>query len=233
MKRATVLIASVLLAANSFPVSAADAPAAKLVPKDIPPAAISEMVDLYTSFCLNAFPDRAAIERLAAAKAATALTREQNAAYVNENPARGWSFRTPNALYALTIVDAPDASCTLRRITPGGITTIEPYLAAQQAYAARKKGTLVKAGLQSAAPRQTNARNRSRSRQQTQLSSGPRTTAVQYLMYPAEGKGEAESLILFFVSYNYHIPPDWRAEVEGYPGVEVRMVHQLSGAAPS
>lgn len=202
MTRVRAAIAAAIIAGIGFG-SAARA--------DDVPAAVDdvEIADLFSSFCLQSFPDQAALDRLARSKAATAMKAEEVKAYLHADPGRGWYLRTPLARYAITIESPPYRACAVRRMTPSGVFTVQHYIDAVKAYAAAKTEKLV-----------------NMPPQKTTTPEGLDISAYPFAVLDAAGKA-TETFMLILTNYHGRVAEPLRAEAGSGVGVEVRMVHQL------
>jgi len=112
--------AAAILAIIGLPIiglsSAAAAQASKvLIPSDATqdPAG-SALVEAFALFCLDRFPDAARVEDAAPGRM-TAMPRAQVQRYLHADPGRGWTYRTDDGAYVLTIEDPPYHTCAVRR----------------------------------------------------------------------------------------------------------------------
>ena len=104
--------AAAILAIIGLPIiglsGAAAAQASKvLIPSDATQdLAGSALVEAFALFCLDRFPDAARVEDAAPGRM-TAMPRAQVQRYLHADPGRGWTYRTDDGAYVLTIEDPP------------------------------------------------------------------------------------------------------------------------------
>ena len=177
---------------------------------------VEQMVQVFKTVCLQAFPERRAVDGAMGQLGALALAAREVREYLHDDPGRGWRLVRPEATYVVTIEEPPYRACAVRRMTPAGFPTREPFDAAVQRYGVARKQALTP--LVSQSMRQ------------------PGGLAIVATMQRVEGGGpggSTDSLMLFVSDYHgtYDGP---LAKDAGKPGVEVRFVHQLRspGAGP-
>jgi len=168
-----------------------------------------EIADLFSAFCLEKFPDNAALDALAKSDLSTPMSSDEVKRYLHNDPGRGWYLRTKLGLYAITIEAPPYVTCAVRRMTPSGLATAKPYIDAVGAYAQKHNGKLSNAPPQKA-----------------KSPDGADISAYPYVMQDSNGKS-SDMFILFLTNYHDQVSGEWRADSEGGVGVEVRLVHQL------
>jgi len=173
------------------------------------PADDVEIAGLFAAFCLKAFPEPVALDRLAQAKSAVPMTADEVKSYLHADPGRGWHLRTQHALYAITIESPPYLACAVRRMTPSGMSTVQHYVDAVKAYVGGRSGTLVNAPPQ-----------KSRTPEGLDISGYP------YALVDASGK-VSETFMVILTNYHGRASEPYRADAAGGVGVEVRMVHQF------
>ena len=94
-----------------------------------PAAQLAEMIELYDSVCLSAFPDDQAVARAMAARGATAMTEPEVRRLLHDDPGRGWNLAGRTARFQLTIEAPPYHACGVRTITVAGFPDMGPYRA--------------------------------------------------------------------------------------------------------
>jgi hypothetical protein len=174
------------------------------------PTIANEMAELFSSFCIDKFPDNAAIAELAESKKSQVMTPEQVQQFLQQDPGHGWYLQTQTGLYVITIEDPPYRTCALRRMTPAGIPTAKLYKATIDQYVASKNGKLSPA--------------------QNTRTKGPGISdisAYDSVMSDASGKIR-ESFMLILTNYHGQVPATFKADAGEGIGVEVRMVHQFA-----
>jgi hypothetical protein len=178
---------------------------------DIAAVPDTEIAALYSTFCLKAFPDPSALDKFSKAKGAVVMSPEEVAYFLHQDPGRGWTLRTEQALYVITIEYPPYRTCAVRRMTPSGVSGVKNYLAAVTAYAAAKRGKL---GNMPPMKRKGPG--------------GIDISAYYYAMTDSAGK-PAETFGVFLTNYHGKVPERFRPDAGSGVGVEVRLVHQLVG----
>jgi len=201
--RATISGTAIIVAAALWLAAAARA-------ADVaPPVDDVEIAELFAAFCLKAFPEPFALDRLAQARSATAMTPDEVKSYLHADPGRGWHLRTAQARYAITIESPPYHACAVRRVTPSGVSTVQHYIDAVKAYVGGRSGTLVNGPPQ-----------------KTRTPEGVDIAGYPYALLDASGK-TTETFIVILTNYHGRMSEQYRAEAAGGVGVEVRMVHQF------
>lgn len=178
---------------------------ARALADDPGPVPDGEMAALFSAFCLDGFPDPVALDRVAADQQAKPL-----AAADLDGPDRGWAVRTAQARYVVIAEPAPAPACTVRRMTPAGLSDLSGFGAVVSAYAARRNATLSELAPQ-----------KSRTRQGIDVSaygSGLRNAIGRMI----------ETFGVLLVNYHGHLPERWRDEAGAGEGIEIRMIHQLT-----
>jgi hypothetical protein len=176
-----------------------------------PDAAIApEIAQIYSSFCLERFPDMSALAVLASARKATAISPDQVKRFLHNDPGHGWVLHAGTGDYIVLLEDPPFRTCSVRRMTPSGVNDVKPYIAAVNGYIVSKNGKLV--GIPP-------------SHNKTPDNIADIST-YGYGMMDASGK-PAETFAVILTNYHGHAPADQQAAAAGGVGVEVRMVHQI------
>ena len=127
---------------------------------DAPPAApagrqfVSDapLAQMFSTFCIKAFPDGAAVDAALQSKSQAPLNPEQAKVYLPDGPGRGWLVRTPESLFAVTVADPPSPTCAVRQMTPDGVRDIADLVGAIKAHVTAMKGTLVAVAPETAKP---------------------------------------------------------------------------------
>jgi hypothetical protein len=125
MRRLTGLTA-ILLAALP---AAARAQYETPVDPPAPAAHLAEMIELYDSVCLRAFPDDAAVAQAMAARGATPMNEAEVRRYLHDDPGRGWNVAGRTARFQLTVEAPPYHACGLRTLTAAAFPDMAPYRA--------------------------------------------------------------------------------------------------------
>jgi hypothetical protein len=174
------------------------------------PAVPPEIAEIYSSFCLQKFPDLTALGALASTRKAAVLDSTQVKRFLHSDPGRGWALHTGTGNYIILAEDPPFRTCSVRRMTPSGIADVKPYIAAVNAYIAAQNGKLIKM-------------QPSQSKTPDGIAD---VTTLPYGMLNSAGK-PSETFAVFLTNYHGRAPEDQRADATGGVGVEVRMVHQI------
>lgn len=174
-----------------------------------PPVADDDQVALFAAFCLDAFPDAAALDRVAASRKAVAMTPDELKALLRDDPGRGWLVRTQQALHGITVELPPYVTCAVRRMTPSGPSGAKNYMAAVNKYIAAKNGKLINL------PPQRSAQN------------GTDISVYAHGMVDADGL-QRETFAVILTNFNFQAPEPWSVDAGSGVGVEVRLVHYLA-----
>ena len=94
-----------------------------------PEAQLAEMIEIYDSVCLRAFPDDAAVDRAMAARRAVPMSDAEVRILLHDDPGRGWTLAGRTARFQLTIEAPPFHACGLRTLTVAGFPDMAPYRA--------------------------------------------------------------------------------------------------------
>ena len=170
----------------------------------------TEISEIYAAFCLDKFPDASAFAALASARKATAMSQDQVKRFLHAYPGYGWTLHLADANYTIQVEDPPFRTCSVRRMTPSGVNDVKPYIAAVNAYVARKNGKLI--GIPP-------THNRTPDNVADVMT-------LPYGMMDSSGK-PAETFAVILTNYHGRAPADQQAAAAGGVGVEVRMVHQI------
>ena len=172
------------------------------------PVPDNELAAVFAAFCLDAFPVAADLDRAAAGRKATVMSADEVKSLLHDDPGRGWTLRTAEARYSITIEFPPFNACAVRRMTPVGTAGVTNYLSAVNKYVAAKNGKLV------TLPTQKKVVN------------GADVTLYGQSMVNAGGEMR-ETFAVVWSNYHGRPPPASRADAGTGVGVEVRFVHQF------
>lgn len=99
-------------------------------PKGIAPGIPDEMANLFDLYCLKAFPNLHAVEALASQRGDEALS-----AMGLPKPVQVWADRGPSGRSIISAMAAPPGGCSVRRMTPNGLTDTRPFIGVLHAFA--------------------------------------------------------------------------------------------------
>jgi hypothetical protein len=173
------------------------------VPAPDPAAQLAEMVALFDEICLKAFPDDAAAAKAVAARQGTAMSAEDVRAYLHDDPGTGWHVVGRAAPFEITIEAPPFHACGIRTTAVAPFADMAPYKRLADAFEASVHPDKV----------------------------GPMHGTIGNI--DTSGGGEAwhrpdgrnEALFVFIST------PIAEIRAKGQDAVEVRLVHQIQGAA--
>ena len=167
------------------------------------------LAQLFSTFCLKAFPDGAAVEAALQARSEAPLSADQAKTYLPYGPGRGWLVRTPDSLFAVTVADPPSPSCTVRQMTPDGVRDIADLMGAIKAHVAAMKGTLVAVAPETSKP-----------------ADGPE---VRYFGYGVVGPDGSpiEQFGIYVSDYHGKATEPWASFAGHGSGVEVRFTRTI------
>jgi len=131
---ALILAAAAL--AQKPPAVVAPSPYAPPVNAAGPAAQLAEMLDIYDSACLRAFPDERAVARVMSDRGARELPAAQVRVYLHEDPGYGWRIAGRTGTFNLTIENPPFHACAVRTMTAAGFPDLGPYQALANRYEA-------------------------------------------------------------------------------------------------
>lgn len=97
---------------------------------------LQEMLELYDSVCLTAFPDDDAVARAMAARGATPLGEADIRRYLHDDPGIGWRIAGRTARFDVTIEAPPFHACGVRTLTVAGFPDMGPYRALAERFEA-------------------------------------------------------------------------------------------------
>ena len=132
----------------------APAPAPTPTPTASAPRFVSDgpLAQIFSTFCLKAFPDPAALDAALRIQSQSPMTAEQAKAYLPDGAGRAWLVRTSDSLFALAVGDPPYQTCQVRQMTPDGVRDIGALMAAIKTHVTAIKGTLVVVAPDKASP---------------------------------------------------------------------------------
>lgn len=92
-----------------------------------PPPAPAEFVAFFATYCLEKFPDDAALVSHAAESKLVALSEEQTKLFLRNDPGQGWLIQGENGRYVLTDELPPYHACAVRHAvyTPFSVTPLK------------------------------------------------------------------------------------------------------------
>jgi len=97
-------------------------------------AVLARMAALYDEVCLQTFPIDGDVDALMARKGATPLTPEEVKVTLGNDPGRGWVIKDGDRDIQVYLELPPFHACTVRRMTPQGLTTDVNYRAVVDRY---------------------------------------------------------------------------------------------------
>lgn len=207
---AAAIAASITAAAAGAAAQAVPAPAA---PQPSAPArqyvSDGSLSQLFTTLCLKAFPDAAALEAAVKLQSQSPLSAEQAKAYLAEGSGKGWLVRTADSLFAVTVEEAPNQTCAVREMTPDGLRDIGGLTAAIRAHVVAMKGKIV-----AVAPESATADN------------GPEVRYWGYGVLTADST-PVEQFGVYVSDFKGKVPEPWTPFAGKGSGVEVRYTRTL------
>jgi hypothetical protein len=193
--RAALACALLLLAVTARAQDAATAPPVS-----------DEFVGLFSSYCLQKFPDDEALTTQASSDRREALTDAQLKTFLHSDPGQGWLLAGTDSKYVLTTERPPFHACAVRRYSDQ-VLDGAPFVAAARSFAVAHGHSL--------GPLQT--------RQRT---IGPDIVSSAMMLQEVDEKGvpTLETYMFFVVSY----PAMTKADgTEGKPFYDIRFVRQI------
>ena len=133
-------------ASRAAPAGPAAAPSARTYVSDAP------LAQMFSIFCIKAFPDEAAVDAALQVRSQAPLSAEQAKAYLPDGPGRGWLVRTPETLFAVTVEDPPTPTCAVQQMTSDGVRDVAGLMDAIKAHVTAMKGKLVAVAPETAKP---------------------------------------------------------------------------------
>jgi len=163
-----------------------------------PAAQLAEMIALYDSVCLRAFPNDEAAARDMATRGAVPMSDAEVRSLLRDDPGRGWNVAGRTARFRVTIEGPPFHACGVRTMAAAAFPDMAPY----RALAAR-----FEAG-------------------GAYRSFGPQSMVVDNVDSTAAGerrddRGRTESLMVFLGT------PVAKLRDAAHSAVEIRFVHQI------
>ena len=162
-----------------------------------PAAQLAEMIEIYDSVCLRAFPDDDAVARAMAERGATPMSDSEVRGILRDDPGRGWNLAGRTARFRLILEAPPYHACGLRTMTAAGFPDVGPYRALANRFEA--------GGWQNFGPQAMDLDN------VHSVAAGERHDV----------RGGTESLMVFLTT------PDDKHRDAAHSAVEVRFVHQI------
>ncbi len=167
------------------------------------------LTQLFTTLCVKAFPDAAALEAALKPHSVSELTPEQARPYLPDGSGKGWLVRTSDALFAVTVEQEPNQTCTVRQMTPDGVRDIAGLTAAIRAHVVAMKGKIVAVAPQTATD-----------------DSGPEVRYWGYGVLTADST-PVEQFGVYVSDYKGKAPEPWRPFAGKGTGVEVRFTRTI------
>jgi hypothetical protein len=99
-----------------------------------PGAQLAEMVELYDSICLRAFPDDAAAVRELDRRNAAPMSGPQLHTMLHDDPGRGWTVAGRTGRFSVTIEAPPFHACGVRALTVAGFPDMGSYRAVAERF---------------------------------------------------------------------------------------------------
>lgn len=96
-----------------------------------------EMTDLFSSYCLDKFPNDAALDQFAKDQGDAPMTGDEVKRVLHDDPGHGWHLKTALGTYTLTIEAPPYHACGVRRAQKTGLSSAQPYMALVKSYATK------------------------------------------------------------------------------------------------
>jgi hypothetical protein len=195
MTRAALACALLLLAATARAQDAATAPPVS-----------DEFVGLFSSYCLQKFPDDEALTTQASSDQREALTDAQVKTFLHSDPGQGWVLAGADGKYVLTTERPPFHACAVRRYS-GQVLDGAPFVAAARSFAVARGHSL--------GPLQTR-----------RTAIGPNIISSAMMLQEVDEKGipTLETYMFFVVSYPAMAKADG---TEGKPFYDIRFVRQI------
>jgi hypothetical protein len=190
-------VSALTLAAAATPAAAAAQYETPVNPP-APAAQLAELIELYDSVCLRAFPDDEAAARAAQARGAAAMSEAEVRGILRDDPGRGWNIAGRTARFQLTIEAPPFHACGVRTMTAAAFPDMAPYRALADRF---EEG----GGYRSFGP------------QSMEVDDVHSTAAGER----HDGPGRTESLMVFL-----NTPSD-KVRDAAHSAIEVRFVHQI------
>lgn len=169
-----------------------------------------EYVGLFTSFCLQTFPDDNALAAAANAKG-PAVTPAELKAFLHDDPGQGWTISGVDTKYILTDEAPPYHSCALRHPSPQPVNG-NPFFAAAKGFVAASSESLGPVQIKRVAG-----------------ANGRSTLEAQAPVLDAKGQPTSETYIFIDDNYPAMTRPDGSQTAHFY---DIRFVRQIRRNAP-
>ena len=101
------------------------------------------LTQLFTTFCIRAFPNAAAVDAALKLRSQAPLTPEQARPYLADGSGKGWLVRTSDSLFAVVLQDGPNQTCAVQEMTPDGVRDVAGLVAAIKSHVEPSKGKIV------------------------------------------------------------------------------------------
>jgi len=121
---------------STVALAAAQASAAATPPGD----AVARMAALYDEVCLKTFPIDTEVDALMARKGAKPLAADEVKVTMGSDPGRGWLIKDGDRDIQVYLELPPFHACTVRRMTPAGMTDDSAYRQVVEPYKATHAG---------------------------------------------------------------------------------------------
>lgn len=169
----------------------------------------ASLADLFTTLCIKAFPDPAAVDAALKLQSLAAMTPEQAKPYLHEGTGRGWLVRTSQSLFAVTVADAPNQTCAVQQMTPDGMRTVTGLTTAIKAHVVAMKGKVVAVAPQTAT-----------------TTDGPEVRYWGYGVLTSDNT-PIEQFGVYVSDYKGKVPEPWTPYAGKGSGVEVRFTRTM------
>ncbi|HEY5410998.1 MAG TPA: hypothetical protein VIJ94_09770 [Caulobacteraceae bacterium] len=167
------------------------------------------LAQMFTAFCLKAFPDAPAVDAALKTRSQAQMTSEQAQPYLPDGPGRGWLVRTSDSLFALTLEDPPNHTCAVQQMTPDGVRDVGGLIQAIKAHVVAMKGKLV-----AVAP------------QKATRTDGPDVRYFGYGVLTSDNT-PVEQFGVYVSDYKGKAPEPWGPYASPGSGVEVRFTRTI------
>lgn len=165
-----------------------------------------EFVRLFSTYCLQKFPDDAALSAQAGADMHQPLSDAEVKSFLHADPGVGWLAKGADSRYVITVEQPPYHACAVRRYSDQ-VLDGAPLIAAGKVFAAAQGKTL--------APPLTRARP---------IGSGIISNAMLFQLHDAHDLELPEAFMFFVVSYPAVPKPGGS---ESKPFYDIRFVRQI------
>ena len=167
------------------------------------------LAQMFTAFCIKAFPDAAAVDAALKLRSQAPLTPEQAKPYLPDGSGKGWLVRTSDSLFAITVEDAPNQTCTVRQMTPDGVRNVSGLVDAIKTHVLAMKGKIVVVSPDKA--------------------TSPDGSEIRYWGYGVltADNTPVEQFGVYVLDYKGKAPEPWNAFAGKGSGVEVRFTRTI------